>query len=305
MSISQAGLGLAGVVSRVLALALEAAGPVAGEDLREGPTLVVIGATGIVGLGGDLGSVAERVRADLPRSEVLIVSDAVTAAVGALDGHPGAMVAAGTGSVGLGTDMATSWRVVDGWGHLLGDLGGGAWIGRQAMRAVVEAVDGRRMDPVRLREALTAELGEVDSWAAQLYTSDERAGILARAARPVAQLALEGDDLSAAICREAGRELARTLCAAAFPGASRRVTWTGGVVSEGGVTAQALRAEVLRRLPGAEVTRAVGDPLDGAFCLAERIGPRALQSLQERRLGAWFPMPTAAPEPRGLDSVSL
>lgn len=44
--------------------------------------------------------------------------------------------------IALGTDL-TSWRRADGWGHLLGDCGSGAWIGRAGLEAAMRAYDGR------------------------------------------------------------------------------------------------------------------------------------------------------------------
>ena len=51
-------------------------------------------------------------------------------------------VAAGTGLIAIGTDL-TRWRRADGWGHLLGDCGSGAWIGRAGLEAALRAYDGR------------------------------------------------------------------------------------------------------------------------------------------------------------------
>lgn len=103
----------------------------------------VVGAAGFASLGDGL-------RAELPGAlerefgvrTVALVADAVTAYTGALGPRPGAVVAAGTGLVAIGTDLK-SWRRADGWGHLLGDCGGGAWIGRAGLEAALRAHDGR------------------------------------------------------------------------------------------------------------------------------------------------------------------
>ncbi|MYS31497.1 ATPase, partial [Streptomyces sp. SID7804] len=106
-------------------------------------------ATAVVGAAG-LASLGDALRAELPgmlRSElgvhrVALAADAVTAYVGALGPRPGAVIAAGTGLIAVGTDL-TGWRRADGWGHLLGDCGGGAWIGRAGLEAAMRAHDGR------------------------------------------------------------------------------------------------------------------------------------------------------------------
>ncbi|MDX3136973.1 ATPase, partial [Streptomyces europaeiscabiei] len=91
------------------------------------PAAVAVGAAGFATLG-------EQLRAELPSAlsrelgvrRIALVADAVTAYTGALGVRPGAVIAAGTGLIAIGTDLE-SWRRADGWGHLLGDCGGGAW----------------------------------------------------------------------------------------------------------------------------------------------------------------------------------
>ncbi|HEY9374350.1 BadF/BadG/BcrA/BcrD ATPase family protein, partial [Streptomyces sp.] len=105
---------------------------------------VAIGAAGMATLGDEL-------RAELPGAlektlgvrRLALAADAVTAYAGALGQRPGAVVAGGTGLIALGTDL-TGWRRADGWGHLLGDCGSGAWIGRAGLEAAMRAYDGRR-----------------------------------------------------------------------------------------------------------------------------------------------------------------
>ncbi|MGG7609848.1 ATPase, partial [Streptomyces sp. ZG43] len=95
----------------------------------ESPVAVAVGAAGMATLGEDL-------RAALPGAlaaqgmtgPLALAADAVTAYTGALGVRPGAVVAVGTGMIALGTDLR-DWRRADGWGHLLGDSGGGAWLG--------------------------------------------------------------------------------------------------------------------------------------------------------------------------------
>ena len=83
----------------------------------------VVGAAGTATLG-------EALRAEIPEEftrafgvrTTALAADAVTAYTGALGARAGAVVAAGTGLIALGTDL-TGWQRADGWGHLLGDCG--------------------------------------------------------------------------------------------------------------------------------------------------------------------------------------
>ena len=70
-------------------------------------------------------------------------SDAWTALTGAHLGRPGAIVIAGTGSVGLARQSDGTRVMVGGWGFPVGDEGAGAWLGMHALRIANHALDGR------------------------------------------------------------------------------------------------------------------------------------------------------------------
>jgi len=78
----------------------------------------------------------------LPFRQTLITTDAHAACVGAHRGRDGGVVIAGTGSVGWAILRGEQYRV-GGWGAQLSDEGSGAWLGREAMRRVLWAHDGR------------------------------------------------------------------------------------------------------------------------------------------------------------------
>lgn len=71
-------------------------------------------------------------------------TDAYTAWLGAHQGRPGAVVAVGTGSVGLAVARDGSRRDVGGWGFPADDEGSGAWLGLQAVNHTMKSLDGRR-----------------------------------------------------------------------------------------------------------------------------------------------------------------
>jgi glucosamine kinase len=70
-------------------------------------------------------------------------TDAGTALRGAHGGLPGAIVAAGTGSVGEALRRNGQRVSVGGWGFGIGDEGSGGWLGLAAMREAHRALDGR------------------------------------------------------------------------------------------------------------------------------------------------------------------
>ena len=71
-----------------------------------------------------------------------VASDATVAWLGAFVGGPGILVIAGTGSVAIGGGSYGELALIGGHGHLVGDEGGGYWIGRQALRAALAATEG-------------------------------------------------------------------------------------------------------------------------------------------------------------------
>jgi glucosamine kinase len=78
-----------------------------------------------------------------PFARVALDTDAFTTLLGAHEGRPGAIVAAGTGSVGEALRRDGLRVAVGGWGFPVGDEGSGAWLGLRAMRETHRAVDGR------------------------------------------------------------------------------------------------------------------------------------------------------------------
>ncbi|MGH3359694.1 MAG: BadF/BadG/BcrA/BcrD ATPase family protein, partial [Nocardioidaceae bacterium] len=107
------------------------------------PAAVAVGMAGVTTLPGGADALADALARRWPGTSVAVTTDSVTAHAGAVGGGPGVVLAVGTGSVALGLASDGTLHRVDGWGQWLGDDGSGAWIGREALRAVVRASDGR------------------------------------------------------------------------------------------------------------------------------------------------------------------
>jgi len=93
-----------------------------------------------------------------PRSfaQITLASDGYTLLLGAHGGEPGAVVASGTGSIGEALRRDGTHVVIGGWGYPVGDEGGGAWLGMQAMREAQRALDGRAPEGALVRAVLAA-----------------------------------------------------------------------------------------------------------------------------------------------------
>lgn len=234
-----------------------------------------VGAAGLASLGDAL-------RAELPGAlerefgigRVALAADAVTAYAGALGARPGAVVAAGTGLIAIGTDL-TSWCRADGWGHLLGDCGSGAWIGRAGLEAALRAHDGRPGGSIGLLGRAEELFGPVRGLPGQLYPRQDRPAVLASFAPHVAACA-DGDPVAADILRAAARHMAGSAAAVCPATGEPRVALTGGLLKMGDPLLVPLEAELAKRLPHARHVPAAGDPLQGAVRIATDLATGAL-----------------------------
>ncbi|WP_435612487.1 N-acetylglucosamine kinase [Streptomyces sp. bgisy159] len=231
------------------------------------PVTAAVGAAGFASLGGAL---REELPGALAREfgirEVALAADAVTAYIGALGPRPGSVIAAGTGLIAVGTDLA-GWRRADGWGHLLGDCGGGAWIGRAGLEAAVRAHDGRPGGSASLLACVEEEFGPVAGLPGSLYPRPDRPAVLASFAPRVAARAAD-DPLAAEILRSAARHMADSAAAVCPVTGEPRIALTGGLFRLGEPLLVPLEEELARRLPHARRVTADGDPLLGAVRLA-------------------------------------
>lgn len=139
------------VVTRLLAQCIKAARELdPAQDLSD--PQIVLGLAGATETGA-----GEWLRAALPYRQVQVLGDIETTLSGALHDADGMVLAVGTGSV-LAAQFGGQMRRLGGHGFVLGDQGGGAWIGRQALAACLMAEDGLARAG-SLTRALTAHLG--------------------------------------------------------------------------------------------------------------------------------------------------
>ncbi|MFV8131288.1 N-acetylglucosamine kinase [Streptomyces syringium] len=249
---------------------------------------VCVGASGMATLGDDLRAVLpDALRDALGARRLALASDAVTAYAGALGQRPGAVVAAGTGLVALGTDLTpeSGWRRADGWGHLLGDCGSGAWIGRAGLEAAMRAYDGREegASPALLTR-LEALFGPAPELPGKLYPRADRPALLASFAPEVGRCA-GTDPVASRILREAARHIAGA-AAAVCPRPDRPdrgdertlpVALTGGLLRMGEPLLTPLHQELQLQLPQARPIAAAGDPLSGASLVAAALATDTLR----------------------------
>jgi N-acetylglucosamine kinase-like BadF-type ATPase len=257
----------------VAAALLEAVG-----GLGELPALDAVG----VGLSGfeiasssDLEAIASRLSRAAGGVEVAIATDGATSLLGALGGKPGAVVAAGTGTVAMAHDTRR-WARVDGTGPLLGDAGSGFAIGRAGLDSALRHLDGRGGSEA-LARAAQERFGPPAEIPGAVARTDPPVRAIAGFAQEVARLATEEDEPAAvAILAGAGAELARSGCAALgrlYASAEQAtLSTTGNVFAAGPALTGAFAATVAELRPGTRVVAAGGSSLDGAALLAREAG---------------------------------
>lgn len=232
--------------------------------------VLAVGMAGFPDLVDSPSRLGTAIGARLGAHRVLIASDALTTHLGALGNLPGTVVAAGTGVIALGTDHVDRWRRVDGWGLLLGDDGGGAWVGRTGLAAALRAVDGRRDGSPLLLESLRARFGSEDDLVRAVYSANSPSYVLGQFAPSVAEAARSGDAIARSIWHEAGRHLASAALAASEPG--DRFSWGGGIFGVGDLLLDPFVSAIRAAQPDAILTPPAGSSLDGALRLAAAEG---------------------------------
>lgn len=207
------------------------------------------------------------------KTRTLVVNDALIALVAGAGEQPGVVVVAGTGSIAYGRNAAGLAARAGGWGYLLGDEGGGFWIGRGALAAIVRQFDGR--GPATALTELVLEqlhLATPTQLIHEVYERDVHRHTIASLAPLVERAHDAGDAVASDILARAGAELA-----AAAGSVIARLGIRGDVfptVLAGGIfrglpsLAADLKARLSEIAPRAEVTTLGAEPAVGAVRLA-------------------------------------
>jgi glucosamine kinase len=146
------------------------------------------------------GAEAELKRIAHPFASVLFITDGMAACLGAHSGADGAIVVAGTGSVGVGLIGGREIRLA-GYGFPISDEGSGADIGLQVVRLALRAADRRaEMSPL-LSEVLSAF--DDDPYQAVAWSEEARATDYAAFAPLVLRHANQGDPIGRRIVERA------------------------------------------------------------------------------------------------------
>ncbi len=194
-----------------------------------------------------------------PYRKALITTDARAACVGAHGGRDGAIIIIGTGSIGWGELRGLHIRV-GGWGPAISDEGSGTWLGREAVRRILWAYDGR----MQWSELLADLFGRLGSDPHKIVRWSSRAPPreLAALAPTVVDFAAQGDPVAVELMQ---------LAASHIDGMAKDLVSAGGtpLALMGGLAPH--MEPWLSDATRAELVRPLGDALDGAVRLAAAV----------------------------------
>ena len=203
-----------------------------------------------------------------PNAKIVTGSDRDSGLAAALDHGDGIVVNAGSGSSVTGRRGDRIERA-GGWGHILGDAGGGYFLSIQALRLILREHDLHHSEMQFTAKILHAlSLNNFDELVRWVQTADKME--IAMLASVVFEAATGGDTRMMEIIEEG----ARVLCEYTEAVASRlhllapKVALIGGLFYRDSIYMHAYRRKLKKNLPDARVTIAERDPELGAAWLA-------------------------------------
>ena len=239
-------------------------------DIR--PAAICLGIAGV-----DRDDDAEAVRCIMRRigfkTRVLVVNDALIALVAGAGDRPGVVVVAGTGSIAYGRDVRGRAARAGGWGYLLGDEGGGFWIGRAALTAVVRQFDGRGPRTL-LTEMVLAEMRLLSppQLIHAIYVRGLHRYAIASIAPIVQHAADRGDAVAAEIIERAAGELAAAAASVILRldmrGDSFPTILAGGIFRGLPSLIGKVGGRIAEIAPRSDVRQLMAEPAQGAVTLA-------------------------------------
>ena len=206
-----------------------------------------------------------------PNAKIITGSDRDSGLAGALDHGDGIVVNAGSGSSVTGRRGERIERA-GGWGHILGDAGGGYFLSIQALRLILREHDLHRGEISFAAKILHAlSLNNLDELVRWVQTADKMD--IAMLAPVVFEAANEGDARMMEIIEEGARVLCEytEAVASGLHLLAPKVALIGGLFYRDSIYTHAFRRRLKKNLPDARVAVAERAPELGAAWLASEL----------------------------------
>lgn len=228
--------------------------------------------------------------AEVLAGEIVVAGDMEIAMEAAFGAHPGVIVIAGTGSIAYGRDARGRCARAGGWGFAISDEGSAHWIGREAVRRLLRAIDaalddGHGPEQAAGDSSLFQEMksvwnvGSLSEFARNANANSDFAALF----RAVVAADLNGDALAREVLDGAAEELARLARIVVRQLFEKETSFAGAVslAMAGGVFRHSARvqksfSDEARELDGRiglkiELRPEVVDPVMGALQMARRV----------------------------------
>ena len=198
-------------------------------------------------------------------NRIVICDDGVTTHAGVLGGSWGIALAVGTGVACVAAAPSGSASIIGGHGYLLGDEGGGFWLGRAGIGAALRAHEGRAPNTALTGKAVD-DFGDLADLHVRLAADTRAVDRIAQFAPAVVEASEHGDAVAARIVAAGVAELVDVARAAWHAAGERPTTPTVVTGRLASVLGDHLRS-ALSTIEGIDVRPAAGDALDGGLAL--------------------------------------
>ncbi|QIZ35641.1 N-acetylglucosamine kinase [Saccharopolyspora sp. ASAGF58] len=214
------------------------------------------------------------------------ISDSEVAFAAGTPEPGGTVLIAGTGAIAARIEQHRMVATIGGHGWLLGDEGSAFWLGREAVRAALRALD--RDEPLQgltaaVRDRLLPNAPDAPAAQRKQLISTVNAAPPIRLAELAPLVTAAADETAADIVLRAARALADTAAATRTHGETRTIVLAGGLMAPGNPVREALRGTLSKR--GFQDQRTAGPGEAGAAWLAALDLTAAPETLHKRLLG--------------------
>lgn len=206
------------------------------------------------------------------QDDIYVENDMHISLAGGLLNKPGVSLIVGTGSVCFGRDVDGNTLKAGGWGHLIDDVGSGYYLGIEALKALVRAVDGRGVHS-ELTERVYKELGleNINQIMKVLYYDNFGRKEIAGLTKLLISAAENRDKTALQIIKKSVNKLAilveTVVTKLNFSEGEVLVTTSGGLTESGPVFNTPLKEAILKKVPDCRLVDPMMSPLLGAALL--------------------------------------
>lgn len=224
----------------------------------------------VAGVSGYEGTVYGR-DPELPAQHVRLVHDTEIAHAGALEGKPGVVVIAGTGSVAFAKSETGRTALCGGWGYLFGDEGSAFWFARDAIADAMRESDAGEEGDLTSLVLQHFSQPSLRTLARAFYAGTISRTDLAAFAPVLVQRARDGSERAAQYVRDGAAALVLLAKHAADRAAiaAPNIAFTGGLMRDAAFSTH-VDQWMHELLPHAHRVASRRDAAEGALFLAYR-----------------------------------